>query len=203
MTPSSANILKTGARIWFAPFVVASVEPLPDETTVVYNASWAGNWGRISYTDEPVKLTKTDERMQVKVEEFLTELDEWRIGFMGEFTTVLSEVTADIYAMLFGGTVSTTTAGASQKGYEELNIDPSSYVDKYTFGLEGFRMVAGVQQPVRWWIPKGTVRLNGESEYSQKTDTYVKLPVLFKALKDDVNDNPPFMWQRVTAAATS
>lgn len=202
-TPSSSNIIKSGATIWYAAFDDTSVEALPDETSVEYNGAWGGNWAKIAYTAEPVKLLKTDERMQITTEEFLTELDEFRIAFMGEFTTILSEVTADIYAILFGGTVSTTAAGAGQKGYEEINIDPTALVAKYTFGLEGFRSVAGVQQPVRWWLPKATIVINGESEYSQKTDSYWQLPVKIKVLKDDVNDSPPFMWQRVTAAATS
>ena len=203
MTPSSANIIKTGARLWYAPFVVASVEPLPDETNINYAADWAANWERIALTSEAVKLLLMDERMNVEVEEYLTPIKQYRIKFGGEITTVLAEVTADIYALLFGGTVSTTAAGASQKGYEELDLDPTALVAEYTFGLEGFVDVAGVQQPVRWWIPKGAIALNGESEYSQKTDSYTKVPIKITALKDDVNDNPPFRWQRVTAAATS
>lgn len=196
-TPSVTNILKTGAIVWYAPYG----EAIPDETTVAGAASWGGNWARIGYTAAPLIQNHEDERMLIEVEEELWALDEHRTKAGGMLTTELSEITADYYALLFGGTVSTTVAGASQKGFEQLDINPTSLITKYALGFEGLYQIAdGSTQPIRVFAEKATFKINGDTEWSQKTDTYSKIPIAMRVLK---GTNYPLRFQRITAAATS
>lgn len=196
-TPAATNILKSGAWVYYA----AVGEAVPDETTVAAGTTWGGNWARIGYTAAPLVWTLEDERALIEVEEELIAVDEHRIKFGSMIATELAEVTADYYALLFGGTVSTTSAGSSQKGYEELDLNPTSLLTKYALGFEGVRQIAdGSTQPLRVFTQKSTFRINGETEFSQKTDTYSKIPIAMRVLKGSTY---PLRFQRVTAAATA
>ena len=194
--PSVTEIMKSGAIVYYA----ATGEALPDETTVAAGAAWGGNWTRIGYTGDPLVWTVEDERATVDVEEELVSLDEHRIAFNSMLATSMAQVTAAHLAILLGGTVSTTAAGASQKGYDELDINPTSLLTKYIIGFEGEHQIAdGSTQPMRIFAEKATWRVNGDIEFTKKGDTYVKLPIEGKILK---GTNYALRFQRVTAAAT-
>lgn len=196
-TPTATNIMKSGAIVYYA----ALGEALPDETTVAAGASWGGNWARIGYTGAPLVWTIEDERALINVEEELMALDEHRISFNSMLKTEMAEITGDHLALLLGGTVSTTAAGASQKGYEELDIDPTSLLTKYIVGFEGERIIAdGSTQPLRVFAEKMTWKVAGDVTFTKKSDTYVKLPIEARILK---GTNYALRFQRVTAAATS
>lgn len=197
-TPTASNIIKSGAIMWRAPVG----ETLPDETTISAGEAWGGNWERMGYTGEPLKLTIEDERMAFEVEEELMEVDERRIKFSAMAETALAELTAEYLEVIFGGTTSTTAAGAGQVGYEELEIDPDVLTNKYAVGFEGVRMDASENElPFRIFFAKVSYALAGEIEFSKKTDTYTKVPISCKILKPD--SGAPITWQRVTAPATS
>lgn len=197
-TPTAANIIKSGAVIYKAPVG----ETVPDETTIGAGVAWGGNWERIGYTGAPLKLMIDDTKMVIEVEEELMEVDERRIKFSASAETALAELTADYLSMIFGGTVSTTAAGAGQVGYEELDIDPDVLTDKFAFGFEGTRYDASENElAFRIFFGKCGVSLNGELEFSKKTDSYTQVPIKIKILKPD--SDAPVTWQRVTAPATS
>lgn len=194
---SATEIMKSGAIVYYA----ALGESLPDETSIAAGADWAGNWTRIGYTGDPLVWTIEDERAVIKVEEELMDLDEHRIAFNSMLATTMAQITADHLALLLGGSVSTTAAGASQKGYDELDIDPTSLLTKYIIGFEGEHQIAdGSTQPLRVFAEKATWKVNGDVEFTKKGDTYAKLPVIAKILK---GTNYALRFQRVTAAATS
>lgn len=195
--PVVSNILKSNARVWYAP----AGEALPDETTVAAEGDWGGNWERVGYTAAPLVWTLTDERAVVEVQEERFALDEYGTRFESTLSTELAEVTGDYLALLMGGIVSTTAAGSSQKGYEQLDIDPSFILTKYIVGFEGLRQLAnGTTQPIRVFAERATFKINGDVEFDSKSDTYTRLPVMLRVLKGSTY---PLRFQRVTAAATS
>jgi len=195
--PVATNILKSNATVWYAP----AGEALPDETSVAAGGDWGGNWERIGYTAAPLIWTLTDERAVIEVQEERIALDEYGTRFESMLATELSELTADYLALLMGGTVSTTSAGASQKGYEQLDIDPGFILTKYIIGFEGVRQIAdGSNQPLRVFAEKSTFKINGDVEFDSKSDTYTRLPIMLRVLK---GTNYALRFQRVTAAAMS
>jgi hypothetical protein len=198
--PVKANIIKSKAVLWYAP----EGESLPDETTIGAGVAWGGNWARLGYTNAPLTLLYEDERMAIEVQELLAELDEWRTKEAGSLETVLSELTADYLSLLTDGTPSTTAAGASQVGYEELDIGGEGRVEVYAVGIEGIRYDSSDNAlPIRFFAPRATFKKNGNLEFSQRTDTYVNVPIMIKALGDPDNSGRLFKTQRVTAPATS
>ena len=199
-TPVVANIIKSGAVLWYAP--VGEAEP--DETTVAFGASWGGNWAQVGFTKAPLVFAYEDERLEIQVEEHLGPLDEWRIAEHARFETVLAELEADYMALMTGGTVTNTSAGASQKAFEELPVGGTALITKYAWGIEGLHVSStGVSHPLRIFIARGTAKLNGTLEFSKKTDDYVGMPILIQALADNASSGRMFKFQRVTAPASS
>ena len=197
--PVATNILRSNALAYYAP----EGEAVPDETTVAAGAAWGGNWARFGYTAAPLPLTLNEERGVVAVEEELMPIDQFGINLTPTLTTELAELTADYLALLFGGTVSTTAAGASQKGYEELGINPTGLITKYAFGFEGSYINAdGDTEPVRVFAQRATFKINGDLVFSKKTDTYVRTPIMIQVL-GGVATGSPLTFQRVTAEEAS
>jgi hypothetical protein len=200
--PVMANIIKSGAVMWYAPVG----ETLPDETDVDAGDAWGGNWVRVGYTNAPVVLTYDDSRMQVQVQEFLGPLNEWRTAETVQMTTTLAELIADYLALLVDGTVSEVAAGASQKAYEELDVGDQAQVTKYSVGFEGIRYDASDNAlPVRVFFEVATLEINGAMEWSKRTDSYVNVPILIKGFvaDPDAGSGYVFKFQRVTAPASS
>ena len=203
-TPAVGNVLKTGAALWYAP----SGETKPDETSVAFGAAWGGNWARVGYTKEPVKLKYESTEYDIEVQEELAAVDRKRTKEAATIETVLAEFTA-AYLRLVGGdqdSVTTTAAGSGQKGYEYTGLGGVATIGKHAWGFEGeFVDSAGVSQPVRFFIHIGTAMINGDLEFSQKTDDYVGMPVQIKALTDTTQaaGEKLVLMQRVTAAATT
>lgn len=197
--PTRANIMKSGAVIWYAP----EGEALPDETSVNAGASWGGTWVRVGFTAAPVTFLYEDERMEIEVQEMLVAFDEWRTKESCTLTTALAEITGEYLALLTGDTVTTVAAGASQKGYEHFSVGNNDRVKVYAVGFEGIRYDANNNAlPFRLFIPRATFKMDGEIEFSRRTDVYVNLPITIKGL-GDTSTGKVAIFQRVTAAATS
>lgn len=204
--PDVSNILKTGAILYYA----AVGEALPDETTVDAGDAWGGNWTRLGYTAAPLTLAYSSDYHEVEVEEVLLPVDRMRISETVQLETELAEVTAAYLDLAMGGgTVSTTAAGASQDAYEEVPLGSVSLLTKYTFGFEGELLdSAGIAQPVRFFVARGTIVMNGNLEFSRKSDDFTTIPVQITALAVDGNEpagfsSYPYLWQRVTGEKTS
>lgn len=198
-TPVATNIMRSNALIYYAP----EGETVPDETSVDAGDAWGGNWARIGYTAAPLTLTLNEERGVIVVEEELMPIDQFGMNLTPTMTTELAELIADYLALLFGGTVSTTAAGASQKGYEELGINPTGLITKYAVGIEGsYINAASDTEPVRIFAQRATFQINGDLVWSKKTDTYVRVPIMIQVL-GGVSSGSPLTFQRVTAEATS
>ncbi len=203
-TPAVANIIKSGAVLYYAPVAEAK----PDETTVVYGAAWGGNWTRVGYTKEALTLAYESEEAEIEVEEELASVKRTRIKESVTLETVLAELTAG-YLQLAASeqdTVSTTAAAAAQKGYEEAGLGGVATLTERAWGFEGlFINASGDEEPIRIFVHKGTAMLNGALEFSQKSDDYVGVPIQIKALADTTQTagEKLVLFQRVTAEATS
>jgi hypothetical protein len=196
--PDVANILKSGAICWYAAAGVA----FPDETSVDAGAAWGGTWAKLGFTKEPVKLAYEDEEHEIEVEEVLMAIGRKKIGESAMIETVLAEVTADYLQLGLGGTVTTTAAGAGQKGFEQLLAGENSEKTIYTIGFEGIRYNStGVPLPIRFGFYRCTFRLNGELLFSRRSDDYTGVPLQVKALSPTDGSKPIWM-QRITAPAT-
>lgn len=198
--PVRANIIKTHATMWYAP----EGETLPDETSVAAGGDWGGNWEKLGYTSAPLTMTYEDTRMQIKVEEWLADaIDEYRTEESGMLETELAEVTAAYLALMTGNTPIETAAGVGQKAFEDMSIGGQARVEVYAFGFEGVRYDANDNAlPIRFFAPRATFKVNGKMEWSQKTDSYTRVPVQIKALGDPDNSGRLFKMERVTAPAS-
>jgi len=200
--PAIANVLKSNAVMWVAP----TGEALPDETSVDHGGTWGGNWERVGFTKEPLKIKYEQEDMDFHVEEYLGPVKRRKTGHSAVAETVLAELTAEYIALASGNqeTITTTAAGASQKGFEEVYIGDSEFIDEKIVGFEGAYYDSSENaQPVRIFFMVATFSLNGELEFSKKTDNYVGVPVQVKALADTSDNGRLVRFQRVTAPATS
>jgi hypothetical protein len=197
--PSVANILKSGAVAWLAP----TGEAFPDETSIAAGAAWSGNWARLGYTKEPLKLMYEDEQHDIEVEEVLMAVGRKKIGETASIETVLSELIADYLQMALDGAVTTTAAGSGQKGYEQLLAGDDSEKTIYTIGFEGIRYNdSGIALPLRIGFYRCTLRLNGELKFSRRDDDHTGIPLQAQAL-GRTDAGRPIWFQRVTAPATS
>jgi len=181
--PVVANIIKSGAVLWQGPVAEAK----PSTTEPVYGAAWGGNWVRVGYTKAPLTLAYTSTEAEIAVEEELGSVKRVRTAEAAVIETVLAELTA-AYLKLGGGdqrVVTDQAAGASQKAYEMTGLGGVAEIAEYQWGFEGlFINASGDDEPIRFFVHKGTAMLNGNLEFSQKTDDYSGVPIQIKALTD-------------------
>jgi hypothetical protein len=202
-TPAVADVLKTGAVVWYAPVG----ETDPDDTSVGYGDDWGGDWERFGYTKEPLKFIYESEEADIEVEEELAPINRFRIKENLTLETVLAELTATYLEVAAGDqdTVVETPAGAAQKAVEDAGLGGVVVIGQHRWGFEGFRLdTDGDEQPLRIFIHKGTAMVNGEIEFSTKSDTYPGIPIQIKALADTTQTagQKLCMFQRVTAPVT-
>ena len=202
MPEQVSDILKTKAVLWIAP----AGEAHPEETSVAVGGAWGGNWVKLGYTKEPLSVLYEFSEHESMVEQILGPVKRWKTDEHVTLETVLSEATALNLDYVSGGdgtNPTTTAAGASQVGYEQLDVGDNPLLEEWEIGFEGIKYDdTDGSLPVRIFL-KGTININGELTFSQKDDDYTGIPVQIKALADTGNSNRMFRWQRVTAAATS
>lgn len=200
-TPVVANIVYGPAVLWYAPVG----ETVPDETSVAVGADWGGNWERMGFTKEGAAALYEFEVGEAEVQELLTTPKRWKTAEKMSVEVALAELIADYLQLgVSAGTVATTAAGASQVGYEELQVGGQRVMDEYAVGIEGtFRASDGTEFPIRYFIHKANIMINGAFEFAK--DGQPGVPVKVDALADASKSagNQLFTFQRVTAVATS
>lgn len=197
--PVVTNILAGNAVVWYAPVG----EAVPADS-VTAGTTWGGNWARLGYTKAALSMLYEFDELDIMVEEELTAVDRRKTAENLTLETTLAEVTSAYLALLTSGTATTTAAGASQVGKDELTVGGESVIDKYAWGFEGtYTDSAGAAFPVRVFVWKGTAVVNGALEFS-KAD-FPGVPLQIKALVDTSKSvgQKLFKLQRVTAVATS
>lgn len=195
-----ADILLSPATLWVAP--VGETEP--DETSIEYGDDWGGNWDSVGYTTAPVTLSRNVDEFELSVEQITNPVARLITNETVLIETVLAEQTATNMAMVLNGTSSTTAAGASQRGYEQVVSGGDPALDKYAVGFEGlYKDSSNNEFPVRVFLHIATVSMNGSLEFSKSSAAGV--PIQFKGLADTSKTKGQQMlkWIKVTTEATS
>jgi len=196
------DLLKTDAEVYIA----ATGTAIPDETSINAGASWGASWTNLGLTNGPLAFKHEKSYFDHQVEQYPGAVARKVTGEICEFEVLLGEVTANNLARALGRNttdVTTTAAGASQKGYEEFTGGGVFDLDNWMIGFEGKRVLSdGSTQPVRLFIDKCTLHLNGQLTFSARNDDATGIPLMVKALADTSNSGRFYRWQRVTAAAT-
>lgn len=200
--PVVTNIVTGGATIWYAPVG----EALPDENTA-FGGAWGGNWAKLGYTKAPITLAYEDEWGEASVEEALTPVKRWRIGESFTLETVLSELIGAYLNLVVHSTITTTAAGVSQVGFEEIDIGGEADLDEYAYGIEAKYVDASSpanEFPIRVFVWKANAKLNGQLEFSNRNNDYPGIPLQIMGMADtsQAAGAQLFRWQRVTAPAT-
>jgi len=197
--PVVANVFKSGAILWYAPVG----ETIPDKDTIGAGDPWGGNWQRLGFTKAPVTFAYEREVADINVEEYLAPIDKYRIAEKAQAETTLAELTADYLSLGVGGTPTEAAAGAGTVGYEELEVGGEFRLTKYAVGFEGIRYDANDNDlPLRLFMYRAVITLNGELEFSKRSDDFPGLPIVIELLADTDNNGKLFKFQRVTAPAT-
>lgn len=196
--PVVANIMKSGAVLWFAPLGTA----FPPITTVGAGEAWPAPWERIGFIASPLTLTYDDTRLDIVPDDLLAPLEDWRTGETALLETELAEATAAYIRLFTGGTVTTTAPGVGTAGYEQLDIGGVARVTKYAVGFEGIRYDEDDEPlPQRCLLARASFKSNGKWEYSKRSDSYLKIPIQVKGFGDASLNGRVIRWQRVTGAA--
>jgi len=196
--PTVTNLLAGGAVVWYAPVA----EAVPADS-VAAGTAWGGNWERFGFTKTPLSALYDFEELDMMVQEELTAVKRRKTAENMTLETTLAEVTSDYMALFTSGTATTTAAGASQVGKDELDVGGEFEIDEYAYGVEGtYTDASGNDFPVRVFIWKATAKLNGALEFGK--EDYPGVPLQIKALVDASKSagQKLFKLQRVTAAAT-
>lgn len=198
--PIVANIIKSGAVLWYAP-----VDEDPPSTLVpVYGDPWGGEWVRVGFTKAPLTLAYTSTEAEIAVEEELASVKRVRTAEALTVETVLAELTA-AYLQLAGSNQTTgggAAATGAQKAYESAGLGGRAALKEYQWGFEGLHITSGGNdEPIRFLIHKGTAMINGNLEFSQKTDDYSGIPIQIKALAktDESTGEKLCMYYRFTS----
>jgi hypothetical protein len=116
----------------------------------------------------------------------------------------LAEHSVANMAVLLQGTAAATAAGAAQKGYSDIPFGTQSEVTFYKWGIEATRKDAnGAQQPIRWFLHKGYIRLSGDTSYAKQNPTGIPIEITILGDSSQTAGEELGTLQIVTAPATS
>lgn len=198
--PVVANILKSGAICWIAP----AGEALPSADSIAAGAAWGGNWERMGFTKAPVAVKYEDEEHDIEVEEYLAPVDRYKIGEAIMVETVLAELIGDHLQYGVDGTVSAVSASSTLVGKDVLAAGNDALKTKYVVGFEATHVLSGgTTQPIRFFIHRATIRLNGDLTFSKRNGDYTGVPLQIKGLADSTQSGRLFKLERVTAPKTA
>lgn len=178
---NSDDVFAGAANILYAPLDTA----LPDETTVEANdfANWPSGWVHLGYTSEGPSFTYSYETFEVEAQQATAPLRRKKTTETATITASLLQFSAEHLALITGGTVTTTAAGAGQKGYKSVSGGGEVELDEYMFAIESTRPDDdGDLQPFRFFLWKGTITANGDINFAKNAATAI--PVTIAGLTD-------------------
>jgi hypothetical protein len=197
---AASDILVSGAWLWYAP----EGEPFPDETTIEVGDDFGGNWEWVGLTLEPLSFATDTETFEVDVQQLTTPVLQSIISEDITLTTTLAEQTAVLLQLLDGGNITTTAAGASQRGYTELRSGGRTQRTVYTVAFEvKHSLPDGTLLPLRLFFHRATFARAGDSSYDK--GAAAGIPIQITVLADDTQPAGEnlYVWQKVTAEATA
>lgn len=198
---TSDSVLVAEAAVLYAPMATA----LPDETSVAWNTfgSWTG-WTMLGYTTQASTFSYSYDVFEVDVQQSLAPIKRRKTGEAVAISTALAQFEGALLALALSGTNATVAAGAGQKGWDRVIMGGDPALDEYMFALEGWREdAAGAKQPVRVFMHRGTITVNGEIPFDKNAVTAI--PITINGLADSTKAVGAQLLEIhvVTAAATS
>lgn len=184
-TFNSDDVLVTPANVLYAPVGTA----LPDESTVEYNAdsgaytSWTG-WTLLGYTTAPTSFTYGYETFDVEVQQSAAPIKSSKTNETLTLSFTLAQFDADILALVLDGTANDTAAGPGQKAFSQVDAGGDTQLSEYMFAVEAYRTEpsTGIKQPVRIFVYRGSLSVNGDISFDKGGVTQV--PCQVTALAD-------------------
>lgn len=199
---ATSEIMIAPVNIYYAPTGTAN----PDETSIDFAEAWGGAWVNAGYTTAALTMNLDVETFELEVQQSTSPVKGMKVRETLTFETVLAELTAAHMKLAMGSssTVSTTAAGAGQKGYEEVGLGGEAYMPEYKFGFEGYLLsAANAKLPVRIFVHRATFVLGGALEFSKSAAAGIPIRVQAWADTAQSEGQQLFVFQRVTAVATS
>jgi len=197
------DVLLGPGKLYRAPVATAN----PDESTVGYGTAWGGSWVDMGDFPEgsPIALSLAEEVYKVYSERTTTARAVTRTRREGTVKGSLLDHSIANLAVLLQGTAETTAAtGGGQKGYTEIPFGSQSDVTLYKWGIEALRVdSANANQPVRWFLHKGFIRMTGEIAYAKTKETAVGFEISIIGDDSQTAGEDLGVYQVVTAAATA
>lgn len=180
-------------------------ETNPDETDIDFGEAWGGNWVNMGkfLEGQPITLSMAEEFTKVYTEQDTAPLNAVRTRREMMVKGSLAEHSVANMAVLLQGTAATTAAGATQKGYSDIPFGTQSEVTFYKWGIEATRKDDnGTQQPVRWFLHKGYIRLAGDTPYGKQNATGIPIEITILGDSSQSAGEEMGTYQAVTAPAT-
>lgn len=199
---SASDILVAEANILYAPKGTA----FPDETSVDWNdfASWHANWVHLGYTSEPARMGYTYDTFELEVEQTTQPVIQRKVRERFTIDFVLAQFDGDNLALVTGGANVDTAAGAGQKAWSQVKAGGDTNLNEYLFAIEGYRPDSGnTKQPVRIFVHRATLRLNGNIQFSKNAGTTVPVQITGLADTSKTVGEQLFEAHIVTAPATA
>jgi hypothetical protein len=178
----SVDVLVGAANLLYAPKGTTK----PSDTTVLVNdfASWPVGWLHFGYTSEGPNFNYAYEIFEVIAQQSTAPLKRKKTTETLTITASLLQFEAANMALVTGGTITHTAAGVSQKEVDKIVAGGATTLNEYMFAWESTRPdSSGVLQPVRMFLPRGTITQNGDTTFSRDGATVI--PVQVAALLDD------------------
>ncbi len=197
-----SDILVSPARILYSPLATA----LPDETSVAAGDSWGASWTDLGYTLTPVAMNYGMDTFELEVEQITNPIKVTRTKETLSIETTLAELTAAHLKLAFGSssTVTTTAAGASQHGFDELKAGGEVVIPEYQWGFEGFTLDTLNNKLVkRIFVWRAVATLGGKLEFSKKAAAGIPLKIMALADTTKTGGQQLVDVQFVTAWKTS
>lgn len=197
------DILIGPGKLYRAPLATAN----PDESTVAFGEAWGGSWTYMGdfIEDQNIVLSIAEEFTKVYTELSTAPKNAVRTRREIMVKGQLAEHSVANMAVLLQGTAEDTPAGGGgQKGYSEIPFGTQSDIDFYKWGIEASRKDEhGNDQPVRWFLHKGYIRLAGDLAYAKKKPTGIPIEIVILGDGTQSAGEELGILQIVTAAATA
>lgn len=197
---AQSDILVSGAWLWFAP----EDEAFPDETTIDTGEAWGGNWEWLGLTTEPLNLAVATDTFEVDVQQLSAPILQSITSETFTLTTTLAEQTPEIFQLLDGGNITTTPAGASQRGYTELKAGGRTVRTVYSCGFEvKHSLPDGTLLPLRLFFHRVNFARGGDVPYGKGAVAGVPIEVTVLADSAQAEGEKIYIWSKVTALGTT
>lgn len=178
----SDDVFVGAANLLYAPLGTS----LPDETSVAVNAfaSWPSGWVHLGYTAEGPAFSYSYDVFAVEAQQATAPLRRKKTTENITISASLLQFDAAHLALVTGGSVTSTAAGAGQKQYDKAVGGGEVELPEYMFAIESTRPDAdGDLQPFRFFLWKGNITANGDISFAKTAAT--SIPVQISGLIDD------------------